>query len=74
MILCQRNTCVLPGPCWKSISPQIFTYKTKLHLVHVDLPNILDLDEKNRIVKVEPSVSIGQLNDFLIGNMIKFIE
>lgn len=33
----------------------------------MDLPDILHLDEERRIVTVEPMVTIGQLNDFLIS-------
>ena len=34
--------------------------------VAIDMPDILSIDEEKRIVRVEPMVSIGQLNDFLI--------
>lgn len=34
--------------------------------IKIDLPNIVKLDEKNKIVRVEPMVTIGLLNDYLI--------
>ena len=45
---------------------QFQNYKNHMFRVHLDFPNILSIDEKNRLVRVEPNVSIGQLNDFLI--------
>ena len=33
----------------------------------IDLPDILKIDEENKLVRVEPMVTIGKLNDFLIG-------
>ncbi len=32
----------------------------------IDMPDILHVDESARLVRVEPMVTIGQLNDFLI--------
>lgn len=57
-------------PSWKSISPQSFTYKSRLHLIRINMPDIISLDEDKKTVRVEPSVTIGQLNDFLIGDLI----
>ena len=54
-------------PSYKSISfMQSFTYKKRLHQIKVDLADIVYIDEENQVVRVEPMVTIGQLNDFLI--------
>ena len=34
--------------------------------IHINLSNIISLDTTRQIVRVEPSVSIGILNDYLI--------
>ena len=34
--------------------------------IHINLSNIISLDTTRKIVRVEPSVSIGILNDYLI--------
>ncbi len=34
--------------------------------IRIDMPDILFMDEENKFVRVEPMVTIGQLNDFLI--------
>jgi hypothetical protein len=39
---------------------------TELFQIKVDMPDILYIDEEAKYVRVEPMVSIGQLNDFLI--------
>lgn len=54
-------------PQWKSISLQKLSYKNRMHGIRIDMPDILHLDEQKRIVTVEPMVTIGQLNDFLIS-------
>lgn len=54
-------------PSYKSISfMQSFAYKKRLHQIKVDLGDIVFIDEDKGIVRVEPMVTIGQLNDFLI--------
>ncbi len=52
---------------YQSISFQTLTYKRKLHQISLDLPHVLSLDTDRRVVHVEPNVSIGQLNDYLIA-------
>ena len=39
---------------WQSISPQMRKYKNKSTRIHINLYDILELDEKNMTVKVEP--------------------
>ena len=38
-----------------------------MYKIEVDLPDILKIDAEKKIVRVEPSVTIGKLNDFLIS-------
>ncbi len=42
-----------------SISQQTLGYKDTLYKVAVDLPDVLEIDTKNMVVRVEPSVTIG---------------
>ena len=42
-----------------SISQQKLGYKDTLYKVAVDLPDVLEIDTKNMVVRVEPSVTIG---------------
>jgi len=42
-----------------SISQQTLGYKDTLFKVSVDLPDVLEIDAKNMVVRVEPSVTIG---------------
>ena len=39
-----------------------------MYNIKIDMPDILKIDEENRFVSVEPMVTIGVLNDFLIGH------
>ena len=34
--------------------------------INIDLPNIISIDEDNLRVRVEPMVTIGEANDYLI--------
>ena len=54
-------------PGWKSISQQEITYKDRMYKIKVDLQDILAIDAEKKIVRVEPSVTIGRLNDYLIS-------
>ena len=39
----------------------------------VDLGNIISLDAEKKIVRVEPMVSIGQLNDYLVSKTLSYL-
>ena len=39
-----------------------------MYNIKIDLPDIIDIDLENKFVRVEPMVTIGMLNDFLIGH------
>jgi len=61
----QRMCTARPG--WLTVSPRHSTYKKTMHTVLThDLTDILELDTKNRILRVEPSVNILQLIDYLL--------
>ena len=38
-----------------------------MYKIRIDMSDILSIDTEKRLVRVEPMVTIGQLNDFLIG-------
>lgn len=37
-----------------------------MYKIRIDMHDIISIDPKKRLVRVEPMVTIGQLNDFLI--------
>lgn len=51
---------------WQSISPSLRSYKSKATGIHINLYDILSLDEEKKTVRVEPMVNMGQLSHFLI--------
>ena len=46
-------------PGWQSITLQQQHYKKRMYNIHIDLPDILEIDEENKFVRVEPMVTIG---------------
>ena len=42
-------------------------YKDRCFRVSVDMPDILFIDEEKKMVRCEPNVSVGQLNNFLVA-------
>lgn len=52
-------------PNWMSLSVSFFQ-KEHCHQIPVDLFNILDLDEENLTVCVEPFVTVGEITSYLI--------
>ncbi|GBG87533.1 hypothetical protein CBR_g45591 [Chara braunii] len=53
-------------PGWMTVSPRHAQYKKVMFTVEVDLTDILELDEDNKILRVEPSVNILQILDYLL--------
>lgn len=51
-------------PNWLSLSVTFFR-KDLCHQVPIDLYDILELDEENLTIKVEPNVSVGELTKYL---------
>ena len=46
-------------PGWQSITLQQQHYKKRMYNIHIDMPDILEIDEENKFVRVEPMVTIG---------------
>ena len=59
-------------PSWMSISQQTLGYKDTLYKVAVDLPDVLEIDTKNMVVRVEPSVTIG-IYKYTLEDQVCFI-
>jgi hypothetical protein len=53
-------------PGWMTVSPRHALYKKTLFTVECELSDILELDTKKRILRVEPSVNVLQLLDYLL--------
>ena len=49
-------------PGWQSITLQQQHYKKRMYNIHIDMPDILEIDEENKFVRVEPMVNIGMYN------------
>jgi len=52
-------------PGWQTISPQNMAYKSRMHGIHINLVDILEIDVQKRTVRCEPMVSMGQLTRIL---------
>ena len=63
---CEQPMCTA-RPGWQSITLQQQHYKKRMYNIEIDMPDIIEIDEENKFVRVEPMVTIGTLNDFLIG-------
>jgi len=63
---CKQPMCTA-RPGWQSITLQQQHYKKRMYGIKIDMPDILEINEDKRIVTVEPMVTIGKLNDFLVG-------
>ena len=50
----------------KSITLQRLHYKDRMYKIYLDMADIIMIDVENKFVRVEPYVTIGILNDFLI--------
>ncbi|ODN03240.1 Delta(24)-sterol reductase [Orchesella cincta] len=61
----QRKLLCTSRPNWLSLSLTFFP-KDNCHKVPINLYNILELDEKNLTVKVEPMVTVGEITKYLI--------
>ncbi|XP_057662796.1 delta(24)-sterol reductase-like [Diorhabda carinulata] len=61
----QRKLLCTSRPNWMSLSLTFFK-KEHCHQIDVDLDDILELDETNMTVKVEPMVTVGDITKYLI--------
>ena len=53
-------------PGWMTVSLRVGQYKKNLHKVSVNLMDVLEVDTKRRVVRVEPMVTMGQLSAALV--------
>ena len=51
---------------WKTMSVRTAEFKKDMHQVPIDLCDILQVDEKRRIVRAEPMATIGDITSFLV--------
>lgn len=61
----KRKLLCTSRPNWMSLSTT-FSRKDKLHQISVDLSDILEMDEVNMTIRVEPMVTFGRISDYLI--------
>ncbi|TRY78727.1 hypothetical protein TCAL_09304 [Tigriopus californicus] len=54
-------------PGYQSITLQTLKYKKSCQKIEINMPDIISIDTEKKTVRVEPMVTIGQLNDYLIG-------
>jgi delta24-sterol reductase len=60
----QRLCTARPG--WQAMSLRSGKYKKTYKNIDINLYNILEIDETNRLCRVEPMVTMGQLTHFLV--------
>ncbi|XP_060533681.1 delta(24)-sterol reductase-like [Cylas formicarius] len=60
-----RKLLVTARPNWLSLSTKFFQ-KDKCHQIPINLYDILNLDEENLTVHVEPMVTVGEITKYLI--------
>ena len=51
---------------WKTMSVRTAEFKKNLYQVPIDLCDVLLVDEKRRIVRAEPMVTMGEITSFLV--------
>lgn len=57
-----RNTPMCTGrPGWLTMSFRVPKYKNTMRKIDINLVDVLEVDEKNKVVRVEPLVTMGQL-------------
>ncbi|KAK9878571.1 hypothetical protein WA026_022641 [Henosepilachna vigintioctopunctata] len=61
----KRKLLCTSRPNWLSLSTCFFQ-KDKCHQVSVDLYDILEMNEKNLTIRVEPMVTVGEITKYLI--------
>eukprot|EP00041_Stephanoeca_diplocostata_P015048 m.284330 g.284330 ORF g.284330 m.284330 type:complete len:603 (+) comp19906_c0_seq2:154-1962(+) len=62
----KKRMCTARGG-WLSISPKRSTYKSESFRVSVELYDVLEIDETNMTVRVEPGVNMGMLSRHLLA-------
>jgi len=59
---------------WQSISPGNRDYKKQASQIEINMYDILEINETERWVRVEPMVNMGQLSHFLIPKGCKCLS
>ncbi|MEI7869265.1 MAG: FAD-binding oxidoreductase [Candidatus Methylumidiphilus sp.] len=62
---CKEKLCTARSG-WKSMSEMVPKYKLTHRNIHIDMHDILDMDEQRGVVRVEPLVSMGQISRNLL--------
>lgn len=62
---CKEKLCTARSG-WKTMSEMVPTYKFTHRNIHIDLYDILQIDEEKQIIKVEPLANMGQITRTLI--------
>ncbi|MFW5920859.1 MAG: FAD-binding oxidoreductase [Polyangiales bacterium] len=57
---------VTARPAWRSVSSRTSKHKEQLTRIEIDLRDVLELDERRQIARVEPGVDMGQLTRWLL--------
>lgn len=52
-------------PTWASMSTRVSVFKKECHQIELNLHDILEVNVKRRIVRLEPYVNMGQITDHL---------
>lgn len=62
----QKRRMCTARPGWMTVSLRVGKYKATHERIDVNLMDVLDVDVKTRIVRVEPLVTMGQLSSTLL--------
>lgn len=62
---CTQKLCTA-RPGWQAMSLRSGKYKKTYRNIDINLHSILEIDEENKLCRVEPMVSMGQLSHFLL--------
>ncbi len=60
-----KTMCTARKP-WKTMSMRSADFKQDMHRVEINLRNVLEVDEKRRIVRAEPMVTMADITHFLV--------
>lgn len=61
----KQKMCTARKP-WKTMSLRVATYKTNCVQIPVNLKNILSLDTENKIIRVEPMITMSDITHYLV--------
>ena len=67
---CEQPMCTA-RPGWQSVTLQQQHYKKRMYNIELDMPDIIEIDEENKFVRVEPMVTIGTLHLVSLSFILK---